>query len=67
MGTDKATAGPLLTTEDVARRLGVSVKLINSWRHEGKGPEYIRFGHRTVRYRPEAVDAFIKRHARRPA
>lgn len=67
MGATQVGPGPLLTTEDVARLLGVSEKLIHNWRYEGRGPRFVKLGHRTVRYRPEDVDSWIERQARRPA
>ncbi len=50
---------PLLLPEDVAKRLGVPVSRLASWRLLEKGPAFVRLGYRTVRYRQSAVEAFI--------
>jgi predicted DNA-binding transcriptional regulator AlpA len=49
----------LLAPEDVAVRLGVSRKALERWRGTGGGPRFVRFGHKTVRYRVEDVEAFV--------
>ncbi len=40
---------PWLSNEDVAKRYGVSIDTVRKWRHEGTGPNGVRFG-RHVRY-----------------
>lgn len=50
----------LLTTAELAERLKVSVATVRRWRHNGKGPSYVRLSHNDVRYRLEDVDAFLK-------
>jgi predicted DNA-binding transcriptional regulator AlpA len=53
-------AGPaLLLPQDVAEQLGVSRKALERWRCTGEGPRFVRLGHKTVRYRPEDIEAFI--------
>lgn len=52
-----------LTTEELAERLGgdeeerVSVRTLEDWRHDGKGPAFIRVGGK-VRYRLKDVEAW---------
>ena len=41
----------LLTTQDLADWLGVSVQWVNLQRTKGEGPEYERLGPRLIRYR----------------
>ena len=43
---DKAlqTFGSMMTTQDVATYLGLSAGTISSWRKDGYGPKYIKFG-----------------------
>jgi predicted DNA-binding transcriptional regulator AlpA len=54
------SAGPaLLLPQDVAEQLGVSRKALERWRCTGEGPRFVRLGHKTIRYRPEDIDAFI--------
>ena len=50
----------LLTTAEFAERLKISVATARRWRHNGKGPNYVRLGYNDVRYRLEDVDAFLK-------
>lgn len=49
----------LLKPERVARQLGVSPKALERWRSSGTEPAVVRINHKTLRYRVEAVEAFI--------
>lgn len=51
---------PLWNPAKVAEILGVSVKTLASWRCQGKGPKYVKYGGRFGGYRPEAVEEFIR-------
>lgn len=48
----------LLTEEDVAMQLHVSVASVRRWRLEKRGPLFIKVGF-LVRYRPEDVEAWL--------
>ena len=48
----------MLSPEDAARILGKSASTLASWRSDGKGPRYIKFGG-TIRYRPAAIEEFL--------
>jgi excisionase family DNA binding protein len=48
----------LLTEEDVARQLHISVASLRRWRLERRGPPFIKVGS-LVRYRPEEVEAWL--------
>jgi len=50
---------PLLTPAQCAKQLGVSVSTLQAWRALGKGPTFVKFSRRTVRYQPAAVAAWI--------
>lgn len=50
----------LLTTAEVCRRLGVCIKTLQVLRNRRK-IAYIRFGHRSIRFRENAVEDFIRR------
>lgn len=54
----------LMTIAEVAERLNVPIKTLYNWRHLGRGPRSIRVAGRSVRYRPEDVEAWL---ASRPA
>lgn len=47
-----------LTPEDLAAMLQIAVGTIANWRTRKVGPEYVRIGG-VVRYRPEAVSAWL--------
>lgn len=49
-----------LTTKEVAELTGFSVKTLERWRHERRGPPALFVG-RNVRYRSDAVRAWIER------
>jgi excisionase family DNA binding protein len=59
-------AGRLLTPAEVAERLRVSTRTLEFWRHQGRGPAYVRVGKR-VRYRSDDVEAFIGEQRTAPA
>lgn len=48
----------LLSIEDLSDYLGVPKNTLYQWRTKGYGPAGVRVG-KHVRYRPEAVDAWL--------
>jgi predicted DNA-binding transcriptional regulator AlpA len=48
----------LLTEEEVAKHLHVSLAALRRWRLEGRGPQFIKVG-ALVRYRPEALEDWL--------
>lgn len=40
-----------LNSSATADFLQISEKTLEDWRHRGVGPEFVRIGHRSVRYR----------------
>lgn len=50
---------PLLTPAQCARLVGVSTSTLQVWRALRKGPAFVKFSRRTVRYQPAAVAAWI--------
>ena len=48
----------LITAPVLASLLESTERTLSEWRIRGTGPAYIRVG-RSVRYRPEAVDAWL--------
>ena len=48
----------LLTEEEVAKRLNVSLASIRRWRLECRGPQFIKVGS-LVRYRPEDLESWL--------
>ena len=49
----------LLTEQEAAARLRVTVKALQAWRGRGGGPPFIKMG-RCVRYRLEDLEAFVR-------
>jgi excisionase family DNA binding protein len=52
----------LMSLTDVSEMLGIPVHTLYRWRHNGDGPAGYRVG-RHVRYRREAVEAWLERQA----
>lgn len=53
------SVGDLLTQDQAAARLGVSVKTLANWRWQCKGPDWGKVG-RTVYYDPESVSCYLR-------
>lgn len=45
----------LLDTNELSGMLGVTVNTLQIWRHQGKGPKYIKLSRRAVRYKEQDV------------
>jgi len=52
-----------LTTADLAELLGMTRTAVYNMRHRGGGPRSIRIDARSVRYRPEDVEAWLEERA----
>lgn len=50
----------LLTPEEAADMLGLTVGALASLRYESKGPAYQRLSPRKIRYRESALAAFVE-------
>lgn len=61
---NQRAARALLNDVEVADRLHVSLQTVRNWRGRGEGPRAMKLGKRTVRYRPEDVEAFIEGEGR---
>lgn len=53
------TSRPLLTIEDVAARLAVSVGCVRAWRMKGEGPPAIRVGS-SLRWAERDLEAWLE-------
>jgi excisionase family DNA binding protein len=53
---------PLLTTPEVAQRLGLAEITVRKWRIKGTGPRFIRCG-ANIRYRPADIEAWVSSRA----
>jgi excisionase family DNA binding protein len=56
-------ADALLTQQQLADELQVSVRTLERWRQEGIGPTFIQVG-RSPRYRRSDVDAWLEQQRR---
>ncbi|MBL7214967.1 MAG: helix-turn-helix domain-containing protein [Phycisphaerae bacterium] len=54
----KSDLSNILTTEQVAEKIGISPKTLKDWRHDNKGPKYWKNG-RLIRYYAEEVNAWF--------
>lgn len=57
----KVAINPLLPVDAVAERLGVSVKTLWRMRASGEFPQPMTIGRRSKRWRPEDVEAYIRK------
>ena len=56
----------LLTTQEVAKLLGVTVGTIENWRWNGLGPAYVKFG-KAIRYQRQALREYVTAHTYTPS
>jgi hypothetical protein len=54
-----------LTEVNAAGRLGLKVATLRAWRHQRRGPAFVRLG-RAVRYLPSDLDEFLSANRHRP-
>jgi predicted DNA-binding transcriptional regulator AlpA len=48
-----------MNSKDAASYLGVSEATMKRWRQTSSGPEYIRLGERSIKYRKSDLDKYI--------
>ncbi len=48
-----------LTTEEAAKYIGLHVGTLANWRHQGKGPPYIKFRN-SIYYSKKDLNIFMK-------
>jgi excisionase family DNA binding protein len=61
-----ATSNQPLTEHEAAVRLGLKVATLRAWRHQGRGPAYVRLG-RAVRYLAIDLDEYLSSNRHTPA
>jgi predicted DNA-binding transcriptional regulator AlpA len=54
-----------LTESDAAARLGLKVATLRAWRHQRRGPAFVRLG-RAIRYLASDLEEFLKANRCRP-
>lgn len=63
MPNTTTTPRPLLRETQAAELLDMSPRTLELWRRAGSGPRFVKVG-RSVRYRPEDLDAFVSERVR---
>ncbi|MDF2990579.1 MAG: DNA-binding protein [Microbacterium sp.] len=58
-GPGPALVSPLLDSREVAAYLKVSESTLSRWRTDHKGPPFLRLGGGVIRYRLDAVGAWL--------
>lgn len=54
-----------LTEAEAAARLGLKVATLRAWRHQGRGPAFVRLG-RAIRYLASDIDEFLQANRQVP-
>ena len=62
--TSRQGAEPL-TEIEAAGRLGLKVATLRAWRHQGRGPAFVRLG-RAIRYLGSDIDEFLTSNRHHP-
>lgn len=57
-------ANTLWNERELADVLGVSVRTLQAWRSEGRGPRFIKLSPTLVRYSPDDVREFVRAKTR---
>ena len=68
IGTTRAAITAMdqpMTESEAACRLGLKVPTLRAWRHQGRGPAYVRLG-RAVRYLAIDIDEFLNSNRHNP-
>ena len=60
------TEKKLLNSQEAGNYIGVKESTLTMWRHNNKGPRYIKVGSRLVKYNRSDLDAFLNRNAVMP-
>jgi predicted site-specific integrase-resolvase len=55
----------LINERDAAKVLQIHKVTLATWRHEGRGPTYIKIG-KNIRYRPSDIDVYLEQRTVRP-
>jgi hypothetical protein len=59
--------GEILTPAQVAKLIGISSGALRQWRYQGKGPPYLAFSSRCVRYSLPALLEWLQQHWHEPS
>jgi predicted DNA-binding transcriptional regulator AlpA len=65
IGTAGTAADQPMTESEAASRLGLKVATLRAWRHQARGPAYVRLG-RAVRYLAIDIDDFLNSNRHNP-
>jgi len=59
-GTAPASAGRLLTPEDLAHLTGLSIETLAQWRSQRRGIPFVKISRNCVRYRQADLDRWLE-------
>ena len=59
--TIEDSAIDLMTPQDVAAALAITMRDVRRMRDAKRGPDWLRLSHKTVRYRRKDVEAWLER------
>lgn len=57
----------LLSPKQVEAEFGISIERLHYWRKTRRGPEFIKLGHRSLRYDSAVLEKFIQRNTHTPS
>lgn len=60
----EANQSLLLTETEASKLIEFSVRTLQKWRMQGRGPKFVKVSARAIRYRREDVDAWIESRLR---
>jgi predicted DNA-binding transcriptional regulator AlpA len=63
--TTNTPADDPLTEPEAATRLGLRVATLRAWRHQKRGPAFLRLG-RAIRYLSKDLDEFVQANRHQP-
>jgi predicted site-specific integrase-resolvase len=55
----------VLTEKEAANHLGLAVQTLRNWRHQRKGPPYLKIS-RAVRYNSDDLEKYLRQHRIEP-
>lgn len=61
---DNSSNTSLLTTDELASRLGLKTQTLAVWRLKGQGPRFVKIGLRAVRYSENDVNDWLGKRGR---
>ena len=64
--SESRSAAEPMTERIAAGRLGLTAATLRAWRHQGRGPAFVRLG-RAVRYLPDDLNEYLRANRQGPS